>query len=284
MGTNDVEGGWVGAARQQGARLRAGGVAAGRPTPQEAGLLAVALAAVGVAADWIIPANYIVSIFYAAPLLLAAWVPDRRFLWGLAAALAALDLARLAWGAAPLATASREVLAVNRMLAAGQTLLVAALVHLLIAARQVTDRQRRALEGQRDELEQANRELGQREEEIVRQNEELQSQAEELERQSEELRHTNEELAGREKMLGQLLELSRSLTPELSRDDTLQRICEALGLLAGSLPIAVLLKQGDELEVICHHGFGPEGARADRLPFADSFSSLVMARGQTGYL
>src|SRR5262249_11019002 len=86
------------------------------------------------------------------------------------------------------------------------------------------------------------------------------------------------------KMLEQLLELSRSLTPELSRDDTLRRICEALGLLVGGIPIAVLEKRGDELAVVCHHGFGPGGPAAHRLPYAETFSAPIMGRGQTGNL
>src|SRR5207237_4442783 len=103
----------------------------------------------------------------------------------------------------------------------------------------------RALEEQRDRLLEKNtqaeaikEEIGQREEEIVRQNEELQSQTEELERQGEELRVTNEDLAAREKTLEQLLELSRSLTLELSQPDMLKKICEGLGVLTTGLEAA----------------------------------------------
>jgi PAS domain S-box-containing protein len=264
--------------------VKSSGPALASPSRREALWLALASALVCVLFNWFIPTNILVPLLYAVPLFLAAWARDLRFLWVLALILSGLNFLILYWGARPLEPFNPQVLFINRLLAAMQIYLVAAAVHLLVKARLVTETQQLALEKQRDELEQINQELTQREEEIVRQNEELQSQAEELERQSEELRITNEELAGREKMLEQLLELSRSLTPELSRADTLQRICEALGMLAGNLPIAVLEKQGDELAVVCHHGFGPDGPESNRLPLTEAFSSLVIARGQTGYL
>src|SRR5262249_55241271 len=79
-------------------------------------------------------------------------------------------------------------------------------------------------------------------------------------------------------------ELSRSLTAELGRGETLRRICEALGLLVDAPASAVLEKRGDELAVVCHHGFGPDGPEAGAIPFAQSFAALVLSRGQTGYV
>src|SRR5262249_49496477 len=136
---------------------------------------------------------------------------------------------------------------VNRGLVTLGVLLLTGLLHVQLRAERSLDEQRRSLEKKNAELAALNHEMEQREEEIVRQNEELQSQTEELERQSEELRIANEELANREKMLGQLLELSRSLTTELSRDDTLKRICEALGMLVNGegTATAFLEKEGD---------------------------------------
>lgn len=253
-------------------------------TPVVAVNLALGFTLIGVVVDWFIPANIFVPVVYAIPLLLAAWSGSLRFVWGLAFTLTVLNLMQRYWGAAPLPPINETTWFINSIMAALKIPVVALAVHFLILFQRVVQVQHRAVVKQRDELEAVNQELSQREEEIVRQNEELQSQAEELERQSEELRITNEELANREKMLEQLLELSRSLTPELGREDTLQRICETLGLLAGSLPIAVLEKQEDDLVIVCHHGFGPEGPAIKRLPYAETFSALVMGRGQTGFL
>lgn len=136
------------------------------------------------------------------------------------------------------------------------------------------------------ELDAANSELAAREEEIARQNEELQSQTEELERQSEELRVANEELAHREKVLEILLSLSRSLHTELSRDEIMSRICETLGLLikgpgAGA---AIVEQRDDRMVVRCHHGFGPKGLQAESFAPGETFASLVLAKGRTGYI
>jgi PAS domain S-box-containing protein len=234
--------------------------------------------------DWFVPADIMVPVIYVVPLVLAAWVDDRRFLWGLTAGLVLLNIASYHFGEPVYDPAHARVALINRWLSGAKIVTVAVVVYFWIGAQRRVEASRLALERQRDDLEQANQEVTQREEEIVRKNEELQAQAEELERQSEELRLTNEELAVREKMLEQLLDLSRTLTPELTRKETLQRICEALGLLAGGLPIAVLERQGDELAVVCHYGFGPDGPDPDRLPATAAFASLVMVRNQTGYL
>ena len=63
----------------------------------------------------------------------------------------------------------------------------------------------------------------------------------------------------------------------------LERDLRGVGPAGHNLPIAVLEKHGDELVVLCHHGFGPEGWRRSAA-LAESFSSLVMSRGQTGFL
>src|SRR5262249_52684705 len=111
-----------------------------------------------------------------------------------------------------------------------------------------------------------------------------QSQTEELERQSEELRVTNDDLAARERTLEQLLELSRSLTADLSHGEMLKKICEALGALTPGLASAVCEKRGDTVHVICDHGFGPGGVARPEFPFIGSFTALVVSAGQTAYL
>src|SRR5690606_16899365 len=145
-------------------------------------------------------------------------------------------------------------------------------------------RERLSLERQNEELETMNEELRQREEETVRQSEELQSQPEELERQGEELRFTNEEIANRERMLEQLLELSRALTGELEPEAVHARICETLGLIIEDASSAMLERQRDAIVVRCCHRFGPDGPERSHLPYQHSFASLVLAAGQTAYL
>lgn len=143
-----------------------------------------------------------------------------------------------------------------------------------------------SLEHHNVELDVVNSDLAAREEEIARQNEELQSQTEELERQSEELRVANEELAHREKVLEILLSLSRSLHTELSSDQIMSRICETLGLLINGpgAAAAIIERRGDQMAVRCHHGFGPAGLKSDSMTPAESFASLVLNKGRTGYI
>ncbi len=244
---------------------------------------ALLFALAAVVADLFSPSNVLIPIVYGVPLLLCVWVRDLRFLWGLAAALALFAALGALWGT-PVPEHTFTVLAVNRALAVITLAMIAGLVHRVLLTQRVVEGQRCTLEKHNAELEAVNQELTEREEEIVRQNEELQSQSEELERQSEELRITNEELAGREKMLEQLLELSRSLTADLSRSETLNRICEALGVLVDAPAAAVLEKEGDGMRVVCHHGFGKGGVEAETVPYAQSFAALVLSRGQTGYI
>lgn len=248
-----------------------------------AAVLTLALAVVGVIADFLTPLEVLVPVVFGVPILLCLWVRDRRFLWGVTVFLIIADLLPIVTAQGPVAHEA-AVDYLNRGLVLLDLLLIALLVHLTLQAQRGADEHRQAIERHNTELEAINRTLTEREEEIVRQNEELQAQSEELERQSEELRITNEELAAREKTLEQLLELSRSLTAELDRSAMLQRICEAMGLLIDAPASAILERRGDVLEVVCHHGFGPHGPEEKTLPLSQSFASLVLARGQTGYI
>jgi signal transduction histidine kinase len=254
--------------------------------PQLAGSIAVGLTLVTAAIDLMTPANYLLPILYGVPLVLAATTRSVRFLWVMTAAVIALNFLDYYVGQRATVAEDEPVALVNRGLLTLGVLLLTGLLYLQLNAEKILDDHRSSVEKKNAELAALNQEMEQREEEIVRQNEELQSQTEELERQSEELRIANEELANREKILGQLLELSHSLTTDLNRDETLRRICEALGLLINGEgnATAFLEKDGDRLRVICHHGFGPEGPVAETLPLANSFSSLILSMGQTGYL
>jgi hypothetical protein len=90
-------------------------------------------------------------------------------------------------------------------------------------------------------LEASNRDLVVHEEEIARHNEQLRSQSEALEHQSEELRVANDDLASRERILARLLSLSRALASELSAEDVMATICEALAELIGEQAEAALV-------------------------------------------
>ncbi len=253
-------------------------------SPWLAAAAALASAATLVAIDLSTPVDLLVPILYSVSLAFAAFTRDRRLLLGLAIVLEALTIGFHFAEPPPAVAQSEPIVLLNRGMTAVMLLTVTAALYLWIGAEAAIDHQRSVLEQGNRELEAINEELGQREEEIVRQNEELQSQTEELERQSDELRVANEELAAREKLLNQLLELSRSLTAELSREQMLGKICEALGVLTQGLPAAVCERRGEMVRVICHHGFGPDGLAAEQLPYATSFVALVASVGQTAYL
>ncbi|HET6883169.1 MAG TPA: GAF domain-containing protein, partial [Pirellulales bacterium] len=234
--------------------------------------------------DALAPKNVQFVTFYVVPIVALIWSRDRRLLWVFTLAAVVANAAVWQWGRAAAPPEAAWAAGVHRLLAGAGVVVAAALVQLQMASVQLADRRRESLRKQYAELQALNEQISQREEEIVRQNEELQSQSEELERQSEELRISNEELAGWEKRLEQLLELSRSLTAELSREEMLDKICESLALLSEGRPALIFERVADELSVICHHGFGPDGPRPSSLPLQQTFSGLVMSVGQTAYV
>ncbi len=234
--------------------------------------------------DMQVPAHVIIPVGYAIPLALSVWAHSLKLLWGILAFAVVGTLTTYYFGQAPSTPAGIHIALINRSLVGAVLFVLAISVHRRIGTVSLLMEREHALEKQTAEMEIVNDELRQREEEIVRQNEELHSQTEELERQTEELRITNEELAARERSLEQLLELSRSLTSELTRSELTDKICEALGALTEGIASAIVERRGNELEVVCHHGFGPAGLRQTTQAAADSFSSLIMSMGQTGFL
>jgi PAS domain S-box-containing protein len=224
--------------------------------------------------------HVLLPIGYGVPVVIVSVFRNRRLLWATVAAFAVLTIIKFTMffpaGPAPQVVSSERWL-ISLILI--DLLIVGALADVWISTQE-------RLQHRNRDLETANSELAAREEEIARQNEELQSQTEELERQSEELRLSNDELLRREKTLEVLLSLSRSLTTELSRGDMMTRICETLSLVVDgtSAASAILEQDGDLLRVRCHHGFGPKGIAREILPTNQSFASLVLSRGRTGYL
>jgi signal transduction histidine kinase len=253
-------------------------------SPRLAAVAAVGSTVAIAVLDLVTPFNFTVPTLYGLSLAFAAFTRRSGFLLSLTVAVGILTFLAYYFGRPVSVPGVESIALTNRGLSAAMLLTVAAALLSWINDERVVEAQRASLAEQNHELEAINDELGQREEEIVRQNEELQSQTEELERQGEELRVTNDELAAREKALEQLLELSRSLTAELSRSDMLNKICEALGALTPGLASAVCEKRGDTVHVICDHGFGPGGVAALDYPFPGSFTGLVIATGQTAYL
>lgn len=242
-------------------------------------LIAVLVTAIGLAVDLLTHDEILVPIAYFLPLVFIARAGSERTLWTFTLILVALTFAPVM---TPHWTGSAQGL-FNRLLASVTTVAAAVLLHWQIAGTRAQRETAEQLQRQNQELEAANDEIGQREEEIARQNEELQSQTEELERQAEELRVTNEDLAAREKTVEQLLELSRSLTPDLSRDEVMGKVCDSLGALTSGSAAAILERHGNQLRVVCHQGFG-DGPRAAGIAIGGSFSYLVLSAGQTAFL
>jgi signal transduction histidine kinase/CheY-like chemotaxis protein len=107
-----------------------------------------------------------------------------------------------------------------------------------------------------------------------------------LQQQSEELRVANDQLVSHEHMLEQLLALSRSLTIDVNRGDMMSLICESLGRLMGGPGVAIAIqeRQGQEMVVVCHHGFGHQGPDVSRIALDQSFAALILNRAQPAHV
>lgn len=250
------------------------------PRRSAAALLAFSIIALAAVTDALAPGNFNTSILYIFAVMAGAATRSRRFVSLLAGSAVVLTFAGLFVGPPPAeSSVGLWSITFNRSLVALSTVAVAALSAGWISRETELARQNRALDL-------TNREVAAREEEIAAQNEELQSQSEELERQAEELRVTNDELAARERTLALLLALSRELAAELTSDQVMATICSSLGTLlegAGEAS-AMLLRDDGDLRMRCHVGFGPGGPREERAPYLNSFASLIIARGEAGFL
>src|SRR5258706_3132193 len=253
-----------------------------RVSPVLAIALAVVISAGTVLLDIFTPAHFNPSILYVPALVMMAIVRSRRLLWATVIVCIFLSLAGELWGPKPdpaLGPEFRFYTTMSRALVILSLGAAGVVAHLWVRSMKVREQNAKDLQEQNDEL-------AAHEEEIARENEELQSQTEELERQSEELRLTNEELARRERALEALLDLSRSLTAGLSQTETMERICGSLSQLVNQQTVAsaILERDGDEVKVRCHYGFGRGGLEKEKWPLSQSFAHLIMEANKTGSL
>jgi signal transduction histidine kinase len=264
---------------------RAHGAPAAGPSLLASVLIAAALVAVtGVLRFAVLPGR-VLPVAYGVPLVACVYLRRRSILWAMVLAFTAMSAAKFAidWRSAAEYSGSQHWLAWAMVQA--DILAVAAFVHYVIGARQT-------VEGRAAELLRLTQELATREEEAVAQNHELQAQgeeltaqAQELERQGEELRLANAELEARERMLEHLLDLSQSLTADLSRRQVAERIARGIeGLVAvpGSAAVAVLERRERRFEVVASHGL--DGVDGDGIDGDHSMAAAVLERGQTTYV
>ncbi len=238
----------------------------------------------------------------ALPLLLCLWNRDLRLLYGMAAALTGITLAKVLV-VMPDSPGNGE----EAILLASQLVniwLVAVVIHGLLVAREKIVRKNdelglmnAELEASNEELAASNEELAAREEEISRQNEELQSQTEELEQQSEELRQQaeemeqqsselhglNQELVRREKGLETLLNSGRWLRSDMSEAFAMSGVCQAgIQIMSEEAQAAdVAACAGGRYEVWGDAGFGLQGRLESEMPFERSFAAVAIESGRT---
>jgi signal transduction histidine kinase len=256
------------------------------PLPLAAGTSLVVLSLIAVG-DWLSDRRLNLVIISLVPILIAAMSLRTWLLWSTfaGAAFIAVGLFVLI-PPGPIPGVEFHLRVLNRGLLCLSLLVLTAVLHAFIRIYRQLEVGRLALAQRGDELSAINAALRSREEENARQNEELQNQTEELERQSEKLRHSNDQLARREKMLEALLSLARALSASSTRAETMDRICQSLGGLINGPHTAAAIKErdGDQIRIVCHSGFGPDGPEEITWPYNRSFASLVLDRGQTGHL
>lgn len=257
-----------------------------------------------------------VSLTYALPLLLCLWQRDRVLLWSMSGAFVLMATVKAFW-LMPDPNPNDWTEAMQWAMQVINILVVAVVVHGIVNLRgrlsrrnqeleaagaelrekqQLIERQNYELEAQAGELANQNAELQEQSEELAQQGEELQQQTEELQQrneelevqseelrsQAEELQRANAELGAREGMLQRILDSLRGANDER---EVLTRVCQSLVELLGAptSAAAVVERVGEELLVRTHVGI-PDLLRLDRWLFADSFASIVMEEGKTGFV
>ena len=136
-----------------------------------AGVLAVVLAAAGIALDWGTWLELNVSIVFTVPLVFAAAARNRALLWSLAVTLVCTTFVVYSLQMAPGEFNVHEPFFVDRLLSGATVLVVAMVLDTWMRLIDVLDGQGRFLSAQNDQLEAINRELIHHKEEVSRQNE-----------------------------------------------------------------------------------------------------------------
>lgn len=120
------------------------------------GVLAVALAALEVLADWTTWIQLNISLVYGLPLILAAAARSRRLLWILTGILIGITFIVYSMQVGPGLFSLNEPFFVNRVLSSATMLLTAGLGHIWIKTTEQLDAQNEELERRRREAEEAN--------------------------------------------------------------------------------------------------------------------------------
>jgi len=136
-------------------------------------VFAIALAVAEVIVDLVTRVELDIATIYGIPLVLAAFIGNRRLLWGLMGALTLATFIVYALQIPAGAFELDEALFVNRLLDAAALLLTAGLLHVWMTSLEVRKAQEQLLQEQNRKLEIANDLLIAHEAQIVRQNEEL---------------------------------------------------------------------------------------------------------------
>jgi len=136
-------------------------------------VFAIALAVAEVIVDLVTRVELDIATIYGIPLVLAAFIGNRRLLWGLMGALTLATFIVYALQIPAGAFELDEALFVNRVLDAAALLLTAGLLHVWMTSLEVRKAQEQLLQEQNRKLEIANDLLIAHEAQIVRQNEEL---------------------------------------------------------------------------------------------------------------
>lgn len=252
------------------------------------------LAAFGIAFLWIYIRTYVFQdmvfpLTYVLPLMVCVWTRMKWQVWTMAALFVTASVSKILWILPDHVLSSSEQ---NWFLAATifNSLMGAAVVHAIIRLRDGLEHRNAVISAQNSELEVQAEELFQQNEEIKAQNEELEQQKEEIESQSEEASRQNEELVeanqrlnNREDILQGMLDATRNQDSQaLALGNLCQHLLKILGSPAAA--VAVLQRNGEELEMVAHVKNLEVGELPQFWPLKDSLGEKVIEQDRTAYV
>jgi signal transduction histidine kinase len=247
-----------------------------------AGVLAISLAVVEAAVDWLTWIEFNEAIVYTLPLILAAAARNRTLLWCLTTALAITTFA-VYYVQIPAGVFSlREPYFVDRTLAAVTLVTTAALLHAWTLAIDSIDRKR-------EQLTSANQELVQLRDEVIRQNQELDIRRQAAEdassRKSRMLATASHDLRSPLNAIGLMAQVLRSTAGDPVRQQDVTRMAERLqanvlsmaDLVSEVLDISTIDSGGVELhETVFSLGDLLDEERQILLPLAETRSLYLI--------